>query len=204
MDVLLIFSVLAIAVAGYLSWKHYKNRQEADYVMPFERSKFSLSKTLGMKRIGKSQTVRVDDINQTSLIILNLYAPNDHGYGSYDLLQALTGAHLHFGTMKIFQRHFNIDGGGDVLFNVASITHPGTFDIDNMGEFFTPGLTLFAQMEKAEDPVATFDLMLETAMQLADDLGGTLYEGRTSPLTTEAIERIRQQLYNRYTVASTV
>jgi cell division protein ZipA len=196
--------VLAIAVAGFFSWRHYKKQQEADYVMPFERSKFSLSQTLSMKRLGKSRAVRSDDENQTSLIIINLYAPNDHGFGSYDLLQALTSAHLHFGRMKIFQRHFNIDGGGEVLFNVASITHPGTFDIDNMAEFFTPGLTLFAEMDKVEDPVGTFDLMLETAIQLADGLGGTLYEGRTSPLTTAAIERIRQQLYNRYKVASTI
>lgn len=198
MDIFFIVAVLAVCVASFITHKLHKKHKQAAYLMPYEGPKFSIAKILRLATLSKRKKEPIASDNSSSLLILNLYSPNDHGYGSYDLLQALTSAGLRFGEMNIFHRYTKPNGEGKILFSLASITTPGTIDVDNIGDFFTPGLTLFAEMDKVENPLTVFDLMIESATQLVDDLGGTLYEGRTTLLTNEAIDRIRDQLYNQY------
>jgi cell division protein ZipA len=134
-------------------------------------------------------------IHKTHPVVLYLLAPRDHPFIGYELLQALLSAELRFGEKRIFHRYGPLEGGQQkILFSVASAVEPGIFDMANIGGFSCPGLCIFMAPEKVADPATTFELMLETAIQLADDLGGELCNQQREPLTEEEIEEQRANI----------
>ena len=123
--------------------------------------------------------------------LIHVMADPDAPFAGYELLQALLANGLRYGKDKIFHRHQNKQGQGDVLFSLASVNQPGTFDLANMGQFSCPGLTLFVVFKSLRSPLLAYDLMLEAAEHLADDLGGRLYDQQHRPLTTEYADHMR-------------
>ncbi len=127
-------------------------------------------------------------------IVLHLMAPAKMPYSGYELLQALLANGMRFGKMNIFHRHESKNGQGCVLFSLASANKPGTFDLPNMGGYSCPGLTLFMSVDGLSDPLHAFDVMLDTAQQLRDDLGGDLWDINHQPLNSDKIDLLRKQL----------
>jgi cell division protein ZipA len=126
-------------------------------------------------------------------LTFSLMAEKDKPFGGYDLLQAILGSGLRHGERQIFHR-YDVNKPTKILFSLASIAKPGTFSLDTMGAFSTPGLIFIFEIEQTADLLNTFELLLETARQLNDELDGNLLDNRREPLTTERIQALRQQL----------
>jgi cell division protein ZipA len=95
--------------------------------------------------------------------------------------------------MKIFHRHSEEDGSGPVLFSMANLLNPGTFDLTTMGAMQSVGVTLFMTPNELEEPVEAFDIMLETAEKLAQELQLTLKDESRSSMTKQTIDHYRQK-----------
>lgn len=132
-------------------------------------------------------------IIKKEFIVLYLIAPPDHPFVGYELLQSLQAAGLHYGEMNIF--HYYASERKQKLFSVASAVEPGIFDLANIGAFSCPGLSLFMLVAAHQEPLAVFDLLLETAEQLAEDLHGTLCDDERRPLTAELIAQYKNELH---------
>jgi cell division protein ZipA len=98
------------------------------------------------------------------------------------------------GDMSIFHRQLVGGRKPKVLFSMASMVEPGSFPLDAMEEFRTPGLTLFAQLPGPRDGLAVFSDMLFTAERLASLLAGELQDETHSALTRQTIEHMREDL----------
>lgn len=129
-----------------------------------------------------------------NLIMLNLRAPTNSPYGGYELLQALLSAGLRYGRMQIFHRYEQLNGGGKILFSLASIAKPGTFEIPKMGGFVCPGLSLFMRVSSQKDVSSAFETLFDTARQLAEDLGGEILDERRLILTDETLANLRARI----------
>ena len=57
-----------------------------------------------------------------------------------------------------------------VLFSVANIEQPGTFDYYNMAEFSTMGVVLFMQLPSPGNNLANLRMMIRAAKTIAEDL----------------------------------
>lgn len=130
---------------------------------------------------------------ETQYITLHVMAPNEYSYGGYELLQALLANGLRYGDMHIFHRHEKKTGRGRVLFSLASVNKPGTFELSKMGSFSCPGLTLFMPL-KDPDPMGAFDMMLEIARQLVEDLGGAIWDDQRDMLNMDKVAQIRSSI----------
>ena len=119
------------------------------------------------------------------LIMLQLKALPDRPYAGYELLQALTAAELNFGNMGIF--HGN-------NFSVAAATATGSFPLDNMGSFKCLGLMVFMPLKPHNNLRMTFDLMLDTAKQLTEELGGEIYTEHDQLLDADALIRMQAKI----------
>ena len=128
------------------------------------------------------------------IIALYLMAPEESPYTGYELLQALLSSGMRYGKHSIFHRHAHKDGRGEVLFHCASATAPGTFDLSKMGAFSCKGLSLFFAAKDVEDPLSTFDCLLETIDQLVEDLGGKVLDAKRELFTKEVMVKYRQEL----------
>lgn len=114
------------------------------------------------------------------------------------LLQALVSAGLRFGDMNIFHRHEHASGEGKTLFSVASMVKPGYFNIDNMQEFETPGISMFCCTTPDIDYVLVYELMLKTAFNLAKFLDADILDEHRELLTTDKMIAIKESLEKVY------
>jgi len=149
------------------------------------------------ERLDESEQSSEESVSSESvdmLVRINIEANEGYKYSGYELLQALLSLSLRHGKMDIFHRYENKNGSGPILFSVISMVEPGSFDLNNMGAFFTPGLSLFMQLDKVKDPLVVFDLMIRTAQRLVDDLGGVVLDDRGVDLSDEKMKLWRQRI----------
>ncbi len=135
------------------------------------------------------------EVNSEELFLsVYILAEPNRPYVGYELLQALLSSGLRYGDMNIFHRYERIHGRGTPLFSLASATEPGTFDLNRMGEVSCQGLCLFMDLSDVRDPVIAFEKMIDTANQLADDLGGEIRDQNGQVFTIETLNTYREQV----------
>ena len=107
------------------------------------------------------------------------------------LLESLQAESLQHGRYNIFHR-LHADGG--IVFSVASMVEPGSFDLEKMGETLYPGITMFTQLPGPVPGMHALNELIACARRLQANLGGTLQDERGVPLTVHRIERMRQEV----------
>jgi len=128
------------------------------------------------------------------VFVINL-ASRQAGFNGADIVNAAADVGLELGEMDIFHRYRETQGGRKTpLFNMASMVEPGTFPLDNMEGFVTPGLSLFVQIATGEGGLALYDEMLMAAEKLAQRLNGELQDETHCALTRQAIEFQREEI----------
>ncbi len=116
------------------------------------------------------------------------------GFKGGPLLQILRACDLRFGDMNIFHRYEEANGNGAVQFGVANMVKPGTFDINAMDTFKTPGITLFLPLPGPKQALKAYDYMVETAQCVAKNLHGELKDESLSVVTEQTLEHGRQRV----------
>jgi cell division protein ZipA len=107
------------------------------------------------------------------------------------LLEALLAESLQHGKYSVFHR---LHTDGSIVFSVASMVEPGTFELEKMGESLYPGITMFAQLPGPVPGMHALNEVIACARRLQANLGGTLQDERGVPLTVHRIERMRQEV----------
>lgn len=137
-----------------------------------------------------SQLHRVPD----EVLIINVMARRGYQFNGAQLLDALVSQNLKFGDMDIFHRHEEVDGHGKILYSVANIVVPGTFELGAMEDFQTPGISMFLSLPVAGDSITAFNLMADSAQAIAKQLDGELKDEHRSVMTRQTIEHSRQRV----------
>jgi cell division protein ZipA len=133
------------------------------------------------------------DPEYSEVLVINVMAPPDQMIHGDELLPVLLGAGLRFGDMNIFHRHAQ-GKSGPVLFSVANVLNPGTFDLNEMHEFATRGLCFFLTLPNAINNMQAFEHMLQTARQVCDALDAELKDDYRSVMTAQTIEHYRERI----------
>ncbi|MDD4863142.1 MAG: cell division protein ZipA [Alishewanella agri] len=150
---------------------------------------------------GYDETVDDEPTQETEaapseVLILYVLVPEQQQIGGQELLSVLTMLGFKYGDMDIFHRHQDSAGTGEVLFSLANMFNPGTFDIERMDELSTRGLSLFMTLPGPGEPLQNFNLMNNAAKKLAEEFGGQVLDGQRSVLTVQTVrhyvERIRE------------
>ena len=111
------------------------------------------------------------------------------------LLQMMTELGCKFGELGIFHRYENTAGTGPMIFSVANMFNPGTFDLDNMENFETEGVAFFMALPMKFDGQQAFNMMLNAAKKLAIEIPqGQVLDGQRQLLTRQSIHEARQRI----------
>jgi cell division protein ZipA len=129
------------------------------------------------------------------VLIIHLMTAADQTCSGQLLLDEVLNQGLRYGEMKIFHRHTDENGSGPVLFSMANLLNPGTFDLTTIGHQELVGVTLFMTPSDLEKPAEVFDLMIETAEYLAEKLQMNIMDESRSSMTKQTIEHYRQRAH---------
>lgn len=129
------------------------------------------------------------------LIVMHVVAKDvNQPFKGYPLVQAFAQNHLHASEQHHFQRFSKSNGKGKLWFHVASMRHPGVFDLEDPGMMSCPGLVLILDCKQVDDAEVAFDCMMETAHKLAADLDARLLDEEKHPLSSATTRRWRDEV----------
>lgn len=125
------------------------------------------------------------------LVALRLVAPQHARFAGRAVRQALAAEGFVLGKFAIFHKP---DAQNRAVLSVASLTKPGTFDLETMDTQRFGGLNLFAVLPGPKAPLKAFEELLATARTLNERLEGALQDERGGPLTPTRVAALRDAL----------
>ena len=129
-----------------------------------------------------------DDLRR--ILALRLIAPETRFSGRL-LRLALAAEGFQLGRFEIFHLP---DAQGRALVSVASLTRPGTFDLDAMDGQRYAGLNLFTVLPGSLPADEAFEALLAAAQNLNERLQGEVQDERGEPLSEARLAELRQTL----------
>lgn len=137
-----------------------------------------------------------DEVGETDVLVLNIRSTDESPIQGASLLPMLLTLGFKFGEHDIFHRHVNTNGKGPILFSLTNMFKPGVFDIDNIENFSTYGLSLFMMLPIEGDAQQVFNMMHNAARKLSEEFGCRILDGNKVGVSKQSmqqyVERIRE------------
>lgn len=132
----------------------------------------------------------------SDFIIVHIQMPEGLNMEGSKLLPAVNTLGFKYSEEGFFNRHLDPAGHGPVLFRLVNMYNPGTFDIDNMEQFSTAGVSLFMTLPCDGDGLAAFNMLHSAAKKLADEFGATILDSQREEMTVDSVreyvEKVRR------------
>jgi len=169
------------------------SQQEHSATLEAERAQLEI-KLAQQSETSKQVSPSDNNSSQTQdVLAMHLMASKGEMINGQMLLDAVLTVGFRFGGRKIFDRHLNEEGSGEVLFSLANVANPGTFDLNTIADIKTPGVSLFMQLDGLADPVTAFDIMVDTVDRLVAQLHLHVLDEARSSMTKQTIDHYRQR-----------
>jgi len=143
---------------------------------------------------GDNRLRKQDLLHSSEVLVVNVMSREGDEFSGDDLLKSLVDNGLVFGEMNIFHLYASQDNEDLVLFSVANILRPGTFDLYNMHEFSTIGISLFLSLPTGVNNLEAFENMIRSAKRICETLDGLLKDDHRNFMTAQTIEHYRQRI----------
>ncbi len=150
-----------------------------------------------LPELGSGAAARVEPIvewppeESRRILALRLVAPQAERFPGRTLRLAMAAEGFVLGKFSIFHR---ADEANRAVLSAASLTRPGSFDLETMDSQRYGGLSLFAVLPGPKAPPQAFEDLLATARNLNERLQGALQDERGGPLTPLRVASIRDGL----------
>ncbi|AVI61229.1 cell division protein ZipA [Halomonas sp. GFAJ-1] len=134
--------------------------------------------------------------NADEMVVISVLSRDLEGFDGAKLLELMMVCGLRYSReMGVFHRFETESADSELQFSMVNVLKPGTFPIEEMDEFVTPGITFLMPLPGATDSSAAFEAMVETAMVLVRHMGGELKDENRSVMTAQTIEFARQRVH---------
>lgn len=131
---------------------------------------------------------------EREILVMHVRAKAEDGFNGSDLLQILLACDMRYGDKDILHRHEKAEGKGCLQFSVANMLEPGTFNLEDINSFRTPGVTFFMTLPGPEDALQAFECMVETANCLVKNLDALLLDEDHSTASLQVINHYRERV----------
>ncbi len=132
--------------------------------------------------------------NFDKVVSLFLAARSGQALHGPDLVVAAEKAGLVFGHMNIFHRLVDNHPEQGPVFSVANLVKPGSFDMTDIQNLRTPGISFFMALPGPMPALDAWEAMLPTAQRMAELLDAVLLDEERNALGRQRIANIRDDL----------
>lgn len=130
---------------------------------------------------------------EQKVITLRIVAAGQTSFAGDDLVLSLRGIGMRHGKFGIFHRYDGLDENS-IVFSIASLVEPGSFDLANLKEQKIPGISLFMVLPGPMEGVEAFDLMMVAARALAQSLNAEMLDESGSTLSIQRERYMREEI----------
>ncbi len=194
---LLLFGLLVVASVYFLSRRERtKGKAEEPVADRQEPSMLTDSATSDTDSEDDGPALEEDadtGAAEQKIVTLRVVARDKDAFAGDELVLNLRGIGMRHGQFGIFHRHDGTDESG-VVFSIASLVEPGSFDLENIKEQQIPGISLFMVLPGPIDGAKAFDLMMEAARTLAQSLNAELLDESGSTLSIQRERYLREEI----------
>ena len=131
---------------------------------------------------------RDNDRVEGKIVTLHVVAPEGQLMNGGLLLEQFEQRGYHYGDMNIFHSMHE----GKTVFSIAKMVMPGTFDVNDVDSFQTPGISLILQLPGPVPADVAFEVLLSEAHEIADTLGATVLDADRSTLSKQTVQHMRE------------
>ncbi len=147
-----------------------------------------------VRKDAKTSNALTSHDNKQMVIVFHVVAHEPDKFTGPMIEQMMAELELEYGDMGVY--HYNIQrlDKKHSVYCVVNMLKPGTFDLDDMESFTTPGLTFILQLPGPEDELKSFNIMTEHAQRLAAFLNGDLLDENHNPVSKQSINLYKEQV----------
>ncbi|MFT2090789.1 cell division protein ZipA [Paraglaciecola sp. 2405UD69-4] len=142
----------------------------------------------------EAKAQQTQSVQAQEVLVLNVKTPDGDPISGAALLPMLLTLGFKFGDQDIFHRHVNSNGKGPVLFSLANMFKPGVFDIDNLENFSTQGVSLFMILPIEGEPHQVFNMMHNAARKIAEEFSAQIYDAKRTLLTKQSLQQYVEKI----------
>ena len=133
-------------------------------------------------------------VSDQQILVLHAKSHSKQGFNGSDLLQVLLACDMRYGDRDILHRHERAGGNGSLQFSVANMVEPGTFNLEDINTFRTPGVSFFMTIPGPDEPAEAFECMLETANCVVNNLDAELLDENHDSATPKVLDELRERV----------
>ena len=139
------------------------------------------------EQVSSETADEAEPVQPSDFIIVHIQMPDGLTMEGSKLLPAVNTLGFKYSEEGFFNRHLDPAGHGPVLFRLVNMYNPGTFDIDNMEQFSTAGVSLFMTLPCDGDGLAAFNMLHSAAKKLADEFGATILDSQREEMSVDSV-----------------
>lgn len=147
-----------------------------------------------LEQSSAEQQTRQQALLLEEYVLVNVMARDKNRFSGTALLEALVANGLRYGHRNLFHYYVGEDREDESVFCVVNALKPGTFDLNHMEDFNTPGIGFILRLPVSIRSMEAFELMMDTAQRLATALNGELRDEHRNIMTAQTIEHGRERV----------
>ena len=179
-------------------------KNEDETVQNNDQVAIANAKNKQTKATEATEVTEVTEATKGDVFIFNVVAKEGEELSGHALLQYFLTSGFRFGERSIFHRHERSDGTGPILFSIANMMMPGTFDLDSIEQFKSKGVSFFLTAPNDDiDIKASFKMMLTAVEIMAEEFDCIVLNSQRNVFTQEQFIGYQDRLA-QYDVATPV
>ena len=128
------------------------------------------------------------------LVVLHVMARRPQAFKGTSIMDLVRELDLEYDDMRIFHKKVKRLSGRKAMYSILNAVNPGTFDLDNMDQFETPGISFVMSLPGPENGLKAFNIMHEAARRASEYLQGEVFDESRNRLSQQTVAHLQEEV----------
>ncbi len=140
------------------------------------------------------QTGEEDGSPERKLVVLHVMARRPQTFQGTSIMDLVRELDLEYDDKRIFHKKVKRLSGRKAIYSILNAVNPGSFDLDNMDQFETPGISFVMTLPGPENGLKAFNIMNEAAKRASEYLQGEVFDESRNRLSQQTVAHLQEEV----------